>query len=154
MVREAAKEKMLRLLTGKEEGFTLLEITVCLLLLGIAAALIIPSFNSLLMSISEETTSRKVVSLFNQVRGRAIEAGEIQEIVIKENKFIYETGEGEEFSLEEEIEDISLREAEEDKISFFPDGTSTGGEVVVTTKQDQQFKVVVDPVSGKSRVED
>jgi general secretion pathway protein H len=146
---------MLTLLTGnREQGFTVLEVVVCLLLMGLAVSLVMPSFQSLLTSITGATVSRKVVKFCQQIRSRAIRADEAQQVVIKDNKLIYEAKEGETFILEEQIRAVSLQEAEDKKISFFPDGSSSGGEITVTTDQNEKFTVIIDPITGKCRLEE
>ncbi|HLC21370.1 MAG TPA: GspH/FimT family pseudopilin [Candidatus Methylomirabilis sp.] len=46
-----------------------------------------------------------------------------------------------------------LREDERGSIAFYPQGSSTGGEVVVSDEKGRGFKIVVDPSVGLVRIE-
>lgn len=145
----------------RSRGFSLLEIVVVLVLFGLAAAVILPSFSGGFKSLEMETAARDLVTRMKQSRSEAIAKQEVLRIVLK-------PGTGDEVSAyvltnayEEEIKtfelpkDISFELGEELKqatVSFYPNGRSSGGEFALRNKQGKRLTVEVDSVTGYGRV--
>jgi len=139
------------LLTGKE-GFTLIEVLVVVILIGIILSVAIPSFGSLLDSVELRSTSRKVIEILTELRVKAISEYSTESVELANDKLFYQDKAGELIEFNKGIK--LIRKVKEDKkISFFADGSSSGGEFVVVTANNQEFRVKVNPITGLAFLE-
>ncbi|OCL27226.1 hypothetical protein U472_07080 [Orenia metallireducens] len=139
------------LLTGKG-GFTLIEVLVVVILIGVILGVALPSFGKLLESVELRSTSRKVIEILNQLRVKAISEYSTESLKLADDKLIYQDRSGELIEFSKGIK--LIKKAEEDKqISFFADGSSSGGEFNVVTANSQEFKVKVNPITGLASLE-
>lgn len=136
---------------GRDKGFVLIELIIVLVILGIAIAFILPAFNSLSITIERKTIQRKVINYFEKIRNLAIISNSIVRIKIAGNrlevnkKILQFQNKG--------IKEIINSKSKDKFITFYPDGTSSGGRLIFVTDNDKSFGVTVDPVTGSVRVE-
>ena len=69
-------------LPGRKDGFTLLELVVVLVLLGAAAAVVVPSFTGGMMGLQLETESRDLVTRMRQARVNAVAQQVVFRVVV------------------------------------------------------------------------
>ena len=147
------KGRQLMLLTGKQEGFTLIEIIVAVVLLGIVVGVTLPNFAALMETIDFKTTSRKVINLFNKVGQKAITAGQKQEVVVEKNQLLYHSPSGEKHVFSKGIREIKVNEGQT-PICFYPNGSSSGANLLFVTKEGQKIEVTIDKITAQASVVD
>lgn len=144
-------------------GFTLLEILIVLMLLGAAAVLVLPSFTTGLAGVELEAAARDFVTELKRARLAAVSTQQPRRVILMES-------EGSEAprrylltdEYERRLEELSLPKGigfyDEDSgawpvvLSFYPDGTSSGGEVQLANSTGKRLKVRLDPVTGYAKV--
>jgi len=143
---------VLILLTGKQ-GFTLIEILISVVLIGIIVSFTVPSFNQLLVSITGDTTGRQLTSNLEKIKTQAVIKDKPQQVKIKGDNLVYTSSSGEKLEFGSGIKDLKLADGET-KITFFPDGTSSGGKLLVTTTSEIKLVVKIEQVTGEIRLEE
>ncbi len=143
---------MLILVTGNESGFTLIEVIISIILVGIMLGLILPSFGGFVDSIEEKTIQRKILKLFNQARVEAITTSSVTSVLIKGNDLCYRSSNGEVLNLSQGIKEIELMEDKKDQIYFFPDSRSSGGRVKIKLSDQKYLTLKIDPSTGKTEL--
>jgi general secretion pathway protein H len=134
-----------------------MELLVVLAILGLTLALAVPSLGRALPGLELRTNARAVVGALREARALAIAGNREVTLVIDLRQRILHVGQGTAIKLNPQL-GISLRTATSEVradgvggISFFPDGTSTGGRVTVTLGERQRH-VVVDWLTGTASV--
>jgi prepilin-type N-terminal cleavage/methylation domain-containing protein len=138
--------------TGRQEGFTLIEVLVVLVLISIMATMIFPAFSGFLSSITLNTNQRKVINFFKQVRMEAITSGTLQVIVVQGNKLIWFLKGGEPFIMDQGWKELQT-DAKDGKIIFYPDGTCSDGKLKVVAPNHESLLLSLDPISGEIKAE-
>ncbi len=133
-------------------------------LAGLAAALIVPSFSRGLTGIQLEATGRDLITRMKQARSQAIAEQRVFRILIpgrqpepsRPSSYIlaneYEES-LEAFPLPSGITLGTESEIQLKQISFYPNGRSSGGRLVLEHEQGRHLRIVVDPVTGFARIE-
>ena len=142
-------------------GFTLLELIVVLILMAAFAAVILPSFTSGLQGLELETSSRDLVTRMRRARSDAIGTQKVLRIIL------YQPAQAPPYYVltndyEEEIGrypfaggtliEIPPSQSFPMKVSFYPNGRSSGGNFLIANKQGKKLYVMVDPITGIGRV--
>lgn len=134
-----------------------MELLVVLAVLGLALALAVPSLGRSLPGLELRTEARTVVGALREARVLAIAGNRETKLIIDVQQRMLRLGGGAVIRLNPLLE-ISLRTASSKTpaagiggISFFPDGTSTGGRVTLALGERQRH-VVVDWLTGKVAV--
>jgi len=135
-------------------GFTLLELVVVLLILGLLAALVAPTISGTLDSGRLRSGAAEMRAVFTLARTLAISAGREREVIVDRTRGLYGVdGEGER-RLPEGVGILSARvgdrTAEEDtfRVRFYPDGSAEGTVVVLSAAGGGGLRVAVDPLTG------
>jgi general secretion pathway protein H len=138
-----------------ERGFTLLELIVVLLLAGLVAALVAPSFTGTLDSSRLRSGAAEVRSVLTLARALATSGSRPRDVAFDIGKGEFAVlGEARTYVLPEgvRIESAQLGgavvEQETFRIRFFPDGSAVGAEVVVASSSGGRFRVTVEPLTG------
>lgn len=166
---------------GTARGFTLFELLVVLLIIGLISALVMPRLAASLPGVQLKSAARAVAASLRYARSRAVsesrlyvalfdrtqrllavepierpvDAGESERLRVILNmsalKNVYEFPDGVEFGVTDN------RDAGEGPdpfpIFFFPQGHSTGGKVVMTNVRRKQYTVTVDTITGTVEIE-
>ena len=146
--------------TALQRGFSLFELIVVLVLISLAAALVMPSFSRGLKGLELETTGRDLITRMKHARSQAIAKQKVFRIILFQDEngpqhYIF----ADEF--EQEIRRVSLPKGvsiqlEEQefplKISFYPNGRSSGATFVLRNEQGRRMPIWVDPITGFGKV--
>ena len=148
-------------------GFSLFELLVVLVLMSLALAVVLPSFSRGLKGLELEATGRNLITRMKQARARAITEQRVFRILVSKEE---NSSEGESvnyytFTDEFEVEikrfvfPGGISSQVEDgkfpvKVSFYPNGRSSGASFLIENEQERQLGIFVDPITGLGRVMD
>ena len=153
---------------SRERAFTLLELLIVLLLVGIASALVVPRMVASLPGVQLKSAARAVAASLRYARSQAVfetvpyaaaldgrrgilvvEPAEAGEVPAKRR--VYELPEG----IEARVLDgeAAGEDTEERGVLFFPRGDSSGGRVVLRDPRQREYAITVDPITGTVEVE-
>lgn len=138
---EQVKIRMLQI--GREEGFTLLEILIVIAIVATFITLNLPHFATLLDSIENKAQLRSLEHLITKSRELSIRQQQATEIRINNNGISY-LGNNETIKYSFQISNYS-----NDKVIFYPDGTSTGGSFDLLIQDKYNYRIIVDKISGR-----
>lgn len=134
-------------------GFTLMELLVVLGVIGLVLALAVPSFSRVLPALELRTDARNVAGALREARALAIGRNRETTLTIDVEQRSLRLGDEAPIRLSPHL-GMSLLTASSETaetgsggISFFPDGTSTGGRVTLRLGERQRH-VVVDWLTG------
>ncbi|TBR37288.1 MULTISPECIES: GspH/FimT family pseudopilin [Dyella] len=134
-------------------GFTLLEILVVILLIGIAAAAVSVSVTQGLASARVNAASGEMAAALRATRARAIVSGQAQVFEVDTVHHVYRGADKRDVRLPQGMK-LSITSAKEDqpnattgRIRFFPDGSSTGGHITLQRER-RQWLVNVSWLTG------
>ncbi len=151
----------------RERAFTLLELLIVLLLVGLASALVVPRMVASLPGVQLKSAARAVAASLRYARSQAVfetvpyaaavdgsrgllvvEPAESREA--PERRRVYELPEG----IEAEVVDAAAgEEPGTARLLFFPRGDSSGGRVVLRDPRRREYAITVDPITGTVEVE-
>lgn len=121
----------------RTRGFTLLEMLAVILLIGIAAAAVAVSVSQGLASARVRAASVELAAALRATRAQAIVKGKQQAFELDTRNASYHAAGGKQVALPKGMR-LSITSAREDqpdkhtgRIRFFPDGSSTGGHIVL-----------------------
>lgn len=145
---------------GSTAGFTVFELIVVLILLAAVAAVIMPSFSGGLKSLEVTTSARDLVTHMRAARSRAISYHRVFRVVLHEeadgrHSYSLTNDYGQPFKTVPLPEGVSYSTPGGQMpylVSFYPDGSSSGGEFSLRSERGLQLFVTVDPVTGLGRV--
>jgi len=148
----------------RPRGFTLIEMTVVMLIIGISMALVVPMVNGGITSREVRRAARQIASTMLHLRSEAVSLGRptAMRIDIPENT-VETVGGGRWAVLTDRavIEDVGggarLVGDEQFEIRFYPNGSTSGGDVVLASRQDRtrnRLHIHLDRLIGAVRVGD
>lgn len=140
-------------------GFTLLEMLVVILLIGIAAAAVSVSVTQGLASARINAASGEIAAALRATRAQAIVQGKQQTFDVDLRNDTWSDPKRKDVRLPAGLK-LSVTSALEDRpndytgrIRFFPDGSSTGGHIILTSGR-RQWRVNVSWLTGQVAVVD
>ncbi|MFK2878323.1 GspH/FimT family pseudopilin [Rhodanobacter hydrolyticus] len=140
-------------------GFTLLEMLVVILLIGIAAAAVSVSVTQGLASARINAASGEIAAALRATRAQAIVQGKQQYFDVDLRNDTYSDAKRKDVRLPAGLK-LSITSALEDRpndytgrIRFFPDGSSTGGHIILTSGR-RQWRINVSWLTGQVAVVD
>jgi len=144
---------------GNRDGFTLLELIIVLVLLGAAAAVVVPSFTGGILGLQLETSSRDLITRMRQARVDAVSQQAVFRVVLsgedsKYSKYMLVDEYGRELRSYELPKGISLTAKDQLPltISFYPNGRSSGGSFGLKREGGRELTIRVDPITGFGKV--
>jgi general secretion pathway protein H len=139
----------------KDYGFTLLELMVVLALLTLLIGLVMPGLLKSYQREQERSKTRRFLTLLRSARSEAITRHQPVRLAIDLNTGLYNLeGFAEKGTLNGlHLEDPHLVWDDLDRrrghITFYPDGSSSGGRLVIIHPGGNQYLVEVDTITGK-----
>ncbi len=165
----------------KSSGFTLFELLVVILIIGLISALVMPRLAASLPGVQLKSATRAVAASLRYARSKAVsestpyiavfhstqrvlavepiekrmDAAELDRfrVIPKPSEFknVYEFPDGIEFGV------LNNNDAGEDTdlfpIFFFPRGDSTGGKIVMKNLRRKQYTITVDTITGTVEID-
>jgi general secretion pathway protein H len=157
-----------RTIQGKPNGFTLLEMVLVLLLMGLFAGLTLPFVVSTLDRIKLQSEVRQISSAIQFTRSEAISRKTLFtfNVDIEKNQYWLAIPKQEEVTqskpIDETVQVIDYQRADETltegtfEILFYPRGNSSGGTIRFKSTDDKDeeniYAVTIDPITGKPRI--
>lgn len=142
-------------------GFTLLELVLVLLIMGVAAALVGPAVGSRLLRADARRTSVQIRSAMDLMRVRAIRSAQEEVLIVdpRENAYWHERSQNVvEVSPESGILSARsrwVRENGQAEFHFYPDGTNSGGAIRVEQGRGNAtnaYVIFLDPLLGVASI--
>lgn len=137
-----------------QTGFTLIEIIVALVIVGLMFAIVPPRLDGALERMQGKTAARELITELKQARNHAINLSKSARLVINIEKNTLTLDDRAPEKLSDKIK-LGLLTAQTEQISdqagairFFPDGSSTGGRIKVATDQ-LAYYVDINWLTGK-----
>jgi general secretion pathway protein H len=144
---------------GSVAGFTLLELLVTLSVIGLLASLTAPRFAAMMPGAVLRQTTLQLVADLRGARNKSIAEGKAVVISFDSEGRSYKSSSGksatdwpENVQFEIAVPDNMVNESEQPQILFYPDGSSTGGEVLCSTVG-RSIRVKVNWLAGWVSVE-
>lgn len=146
-------------------GFTLVELLVVLLIMGLMASIAAPYFGRLAPRLEAKAAAREVVSLLRTARGEAIRDNRevVMVVDLDRRTLTIDSGRGmtvvEGLGLQLLTGTAELIDDGSGRIRFYPDGTSTGGRVTISdpgypdSNAGRAFNVRIDWLTGRVAVD-
>lgn len=164
--------KAIRLTMINTKGFTLIELIVVLVIIGLTTVLTVPALSRQLNSLKLKTSAREMSAIARHVREQAILKQFPQWVGLDLGKDLYWVGEGiaeEEFDSENKKKKIVTLPAEVDLkgfewmnkveditanwIQFYPDGSSSGGLITLVNRKGKGVaEIHFNPFTGLATV--
>ena len=163
-------------------GFTLLELLVVLVIISLMSVLVVPQLTGSLAKTNLQTASKKISASLRYARSRAVsekityvaifdfekdrlsimtgqeaqtgetlkeDLGDGEEPVIRSKSYDLPDG----VKLEKGVSGEDEIDSGLFQIAFFPTGSSSGGDVILTNDRGKRYKISVDFITGVVRLE-
>ncbi len=133
-------------------GFSLLELIVVLLLIGMIYSLVPLAVSDSISSLELKTSTRRIVSALRYTRNRAIFYKKAHILLVDNNNLLIIKQAGKEralyrFKIKGKLE-INVKN-NSNKIIFFPLGNSSGGEIEIRDRRGVTWIIRVNPFTGR-----
>lgn len=143
----------------RNRGFTLLEMTIVLVIIGLLMALVPPALSGALESAQNKDAARRVAAALRTARANAVATYRDATVTLDvENKRFTVSGRSKVYELPEQltmkVDTVQSEVIDEGiaSIRFHPDGTSTGGRVTLSQGEEVSFMIDIDWLTGRVRI--
>ena len=141
---------------GKDDrGFTLLELLVVLLLLGLASSIVLPAIDKGLREREVKLSALELAAVARELRNRAVYENSLQRLVFNPQENSYQAWRGKKVSLSSDIVIAGVEGGEPigdglRQFLFFPNGSLFGREVGISARAGSPLYIVLlDPLTGR-----
>ncbi|MBU0484149.1 MAG: prepilin-type N-terminal cleavage/methylation domain-containing protein [Proteobacteria bacterium] len=162
-------------LSGPQNGFTLLEVMIVLLLIGLVTGLVVPRFGGTLSSMQARSAVKKIATILRYARNQAVSEQQTRVVTfdLSLNRVVLELavdqiGEvsaerkktdsadpgGKVYQLPEKIRLLEAISASGENIEqefplyFYPAGNSSGGVILLQGKRKSPYRLQIDFITG------
>lgn len=146
--------------SAKSKGFTLVELLVVLIVIGLLVSLAPIALHRAIPSLELRTTTRELAAALRNTRGVAIRDNRETALTLDVDANWYRLdGRKDEREIPSDIElklltaTVELEGEGAGRIRFFPDGTSTGGQITLA-RDDDTYYILIDWLSGRVEIAD
>ncbi len=129
-------------MTKNSSGFTLIEIVLVFILIGLIATLTLPFFFNSITKISNKKKLSTIILTISELRKKSISYLEYGEIIIDNNEILFFLG----GKLYKKIS-VPFVEMKKNKIVFNKNGYTNGGEIILKTER--TFRLIIKKFNGK-----
>ena len=142
---------------GRHQGFTLVELLVVLAIAAVAISTVPPLFSAALPGVEMKAAARRTVTGLRLAREQAIRQGRPLTLIVDVEEHRLEIPGHRAINLPQRLEltfegaEREMRDAQRGGIRFFPDGTSTGGRIVIASG-DAGYQIGVNWLTGRVRM--
>jgi prepilin-type N-terminal cleavage/methylation domain-containing protein len=160
-----------------ENGFTLMELLVVLVIVGLVAAFVVPQVTAPMGGLQLKTASKTIVSAMRYARSQAVSQQQGRVVIFDFEMRKMMVFKGSDLPPEYRPDDLPLEKAEMIhelpgkvriekavspaeiitgglfQVAFFPNGSSTGGEIFITSGENQGFCIKIDFITGLTSLE-
>ena len=141
-----------------KSGFTLLELVLVLLLLGLSSLIVIPNIEKGLQDREVKGSALALAAVARELRSRALYDGIPKQLILNLSQNSYRTEPDREVSLPPDVKfgDVAGGEMIEGgarQFLFFPNGSSHGGEIALLGgPRTFRYSIRLEPLTGKIAV--
>ena len=140
----------------KKGGFTLIEMSLVLLLLSFAVLLVLPRMQPLLQSTRKEASMRRIAGFLDGVRTRAVSTGKTLTLTRDEddNSLVVREGKGDEGRVDsiEVPGAVGIFTLEPEVVRYFAQGHSSGLVMTFLDEEEHASRIEVGSFTGLSRI--
>ena len=155
---------------GNAAGFTLLELLIVLILVGLLTSMVVPKFSGTLLTLQAKNSVKRISAMLRYARNQAVSTQQQHTVFfdITANQVILTAGQSSLQSSEVKAEKIyrlptgiSLhhgvtvqgdKETKTFTYVFYPAGNCSGGEIVIAGKPGQFHPITVDFITGIAEI--
>lgn len=147
-------------LVKNTKGFSLLEMIVVMVLVGLLTALSAPTVGNSLSNLRLKTTARKLSAVLRGVRSKAISDKKKYSVALDPDNSSYsypDNGTNKTISLPENIvfDKIDLKDEmmeRQSNVYFYPKGNCTGGSIILSNERKQVVQIKIETLTGRVKL--
>ena len=139
-------------------GFTLIELIMVLMLMGLASAIVLPNIEKGMQDREVRRSALDLAATARNLRSRALDEGMPQPLVLNLEQNHYRAARGAEVHLPPDVKFSSvvggeIVDGEARQFVFFPNGSSHGGAIDLSSGRGSAFySIRLEPLTGKIQV--
>ena len=155
MVFQEVKATIVISLVGNDKrGFSLLELLVVLLLLGLSSLIVLPSIEKGLKNRELRETTLKLAAVARNLRSKAIYESNLQRLYLDQRENSYQGSQGKKVLLSSDVRIMGIKGGEPvgeglRQFLFFPNGSILGGEIGLASRDGSAYAIRLDPLLGR-----
>jgi general secretion pathway protein H len=139
------------------EGFTLIELVVVLVILGLTIGMVLPRVGATWRRMEDREFLQEFVQTLKRARLRAMNSGEVVAFRIRGSERLYDLALPPQKSIPSNVDiDAAFLETDPETkdglILFFPDGSMSGSDLKITFNQERSFHIAINPLIGTVHV--
>jgi type II secretion system protein H len=143
-------------------GFTFIEMIVVLVIVGLAAAVVVPALDAGLDSREVRRATRQIAATMHHMRTEALATGRLRRMRINPAENAIETDDRgrwavlTERAIIERVEGGAMAGDGTVDILFYANGATSGADIVIASRRDRssnRMRLMLDPLVGSIRVE-
>lgn len=136
------------------DGFTLVELLVVLMLMGLTSAMVLPAMERVLERRELRQSVLGLAAVARNLRGRALSESTVQRLVVDPSENSYQIFSGNKITLPEEVKITGVDGGEPlpdgaRQFIFFPNGSILGGEIDISGRGLPAYRIRLESLSGR-----
>lgn len=156
-LREGKGTTVISRVGSDESGFSLLELLVVLVLLGLSSALVLPSIDKGLKAREVKQSALELAAAARALRSAALDTGLPHYLVLDPGRNSYRAGQGQIVRLPSAVTIAAIRGGEPAaegarRFIFFPNGSALGGDIALAGGSVASYEIRIDPLLGRVEV--